>query len=69
VISARHEFYIVRGDAALLAAGQEARTDRWYIRRWDDLSTSTGLIGRIASIDAGAVKPTSWGSLKNSFYK
>jgi len=70
-ISARHEFYIVRGDAAVLAAGQEARTDRWYIRRWDDLSTSTALIGRTASINADAVKqtPVSWGSLKNSFYK
>jgi len=54
VISARHEFYIVRGDAAVLAAGQEARADRWYIRRWDDLSTSTSLVGRIASINAGA---------------
>jgi hypothetical protein len=36
--SGRHEFYFVRGDAAVLDAGQETRPDRWYLKRWDDLS-------------------------------
>ena len=39
-INGRHEFYLVRGDAAVLGPGQEARTDRWYIRRWDDKSAA-----------------------------
>jgi hypothetical protein len=70
VISARHEFYIVRGDAALLDAGQEARADRWYIRRWDDLSTGSALVARLAEVNAGAVKrtPVTWGSVKDTFY-
>ena len=34
-----HVFHVVRGDAALLAAGQIADPDRWYIRRWlEDVS-------------------------------
>ena len=39
-IDARHEFFVVRGDVAVLDPAQEPRTDRWYIRRWEDLSTS-----------------------------
>ncbi len=37
-IDSRQEFYLVRGDAALLDPGQEPRSDRWYIYRWDDLA-------------------------------
>jgi hypothetical protein len=37
-ISARHEYYLVRGDAAVLSAGASADTTHWYLRRWDDLS-------------------------------
>lgn len=29
-----HVFHVVRGDAAVLAEGQSADPDRWYIRRW-----------------------------------
>lgn len=29
-----HVLHVVRGDAAVLAAGQSADPDRWYIRRW-----------------------------------
>lgn len=65
-ISARHEFYVVRGDAALLEEGQEARSDRWYIRRWDDLSTS--LSGAPASSDGPTpARTTTWGSLKAQY--
>jgi len=40
-ISARHELYLVRGDAAVLPAGTVGDANQWYLRRWDDLSTST----------------------------
>lgn len=39
-ISARHELYLVRGDAAVLPPGAIADATRWYVRRWDDLSTT-----------------------------
>lgn len=65
-ISARHEFFVVRGDAAVLDEGQEARSDRWYVRRWDDLSTS--LSGAPASSDGPTpARTTTWGSLKAQY--
>jgi hypothetical protein len=34
-----HVFHVVRGDAAVLAPGQTADPERWYIRRWlEDVS-------------------------------
>ncbi len=34
-----HVFHVVRGDAAVLVAGQTADPERWYIRRWlEDVS-------------------------------
>jgi hypothetical protein len=30
----RHDFYVVRGDAAVLTPDQEPSVDRWYIRKW-----------------------------------
>jgi len=34
-----HVFHLVRGDAAVLAPGQAADPERWYIRRWlEDVS-------------------------------
>ncbi len=39
-VDAPHDFYLVRGDAALLGEGQEARSDRWYLYRWDDRSSA-----------------------------
>jgi hypothetical protein len=36
-----HVFHVVRGDAAVLAPGQTAEPDRWYVRRW--LEDVTGL--------------------------
>lgn len=32
--TALHVFHMVRGDAAVLAPGQVAGTEHWYIRRW-----------------------------------
>jgi hypothetical protein len=73
-IDARHEFYLVRGDAALLDPSQEARTDRWYIRRWDDLSPPppipTGGAIQIASVNTPgtlARVSESWGRLKGDY--
>jgi hypothetical protein len=65
-INARHEFYLVRGDAAVLDAGQETRTDRWYIRRWDDLAVGAGTT---ATIVAGPTPtyPITWGRLKAGY--
>lgn len=71
-INARHEFYIVRGDAAVVQAGQETSANRWYIRRWDDLSVNLASATRLAALNAGGGQATlrstqSWGSLKDSF--
>lgn len=55
-VSGRHELYLVRGDAAVLDDGQEPRVDRWYLRRWDDLSTPTAAPEPVPSF--------SWGELK-----
>lgn len=39
VANSRHVVHVVRGDAAVLAEGQPADPDRWYIRRWlNDIS-------------------------------
>lgn len=73
-IDARHEFYLVRGDAARLDAGQTATSDRWYIRRWDDLSTSLGGAIHIASANnqvsnSSVSHPTSWGAMKGTYLR
>lgn len=70
-INARHEFYIVRGDAAVLDAGQDASASRWYIRRWDDLSPpTTAAIARLTAINGAATSatPITWGEVKDSFF-
>ncbi len=70
-IDARQEFYLVRGDIAVLDAGQEARTDRWYIYRWDDLSQPLAGPSRLAALDAGSLTgtstPTTWGATKDRY--
>ena len=65
-ISARHEFYLVRGDAAVLPAGAVANTTRWYVRRWDDLSTST--TARKGPV-INPAQPKTLGGLKSEFYR
>jgi hypothetical protein len=75
-VEARHEFYLVRGDAAVLDEGQDASTSRWYIYRWDDLSepiSSPG--GPRLSTDGVGVRtlagftPTTWGAAKATYHR
>jgi hypothetical protein len=65
-VGGRHEFYLVRGDAAVLDPGQEARADRWYLRRWDDLTPGVSAPVPAADIVIGAPRrvPASWGGVK-----
>jgi hypothetical protein len=37
-VNARQEFYVVRGDAAVLSGDAPADSTHWYVRRWDDLA-------------------------------
>ena len=64
VISSRHEFLVVRGDAAVLPAGAVADSTRWYLRRWDDLATNT------ASRKGPVINPTrshTFGSIRSLY--
>jgi len=70
-ISAPHSFYLVRGDAAFLDAGQPADSTHWYIRHWDDLSPKVpGTVGmlRVASTGSvnasGSTVASTWGATK-----
>jgi hypothetical protein len=41
-------FHVVRGDAAVLAAGQSADSTRWYVRRWlEDLDALAAALGEV----------------------
>jgi hypothetical protein len=72
-VSAPHTFYLVRGDAAVLDAGQEATATRWYIRRWDDLSPAIAAPGGpITTASEGgnalaAFAPSTWGAAKATY--
>jgi hypothetical protein len=77
-ISAPHSFYLVRGDAALLDAGQSAASDRWYIRHWDDLSPALSSVIQIARANAsiqgsssfgGGTVVASWGNVKDAYFR
>ncbi|MGH7723974.1 MAG: hypothetical protein ACREOU_00955 [Candidatus Eiseniibacteriota bacterium] len=68
-LTGRQDFFLVRGDAAALTAGQEARSDRWYVRGWDDRSLAVakrgGRDGR-----GSLVEPFStWGRLKHEYLR
>ena len=56
--SGPHNFYLVRGDAAVLDPDQAADSTRWYIRRWDDLAAAAP--GPVGAAQANV----SWGWLK-----
>jgi len=45
-ISSRHEFYVVRGDAAVLAGDALADSTHWYLRRWDDFAPPLAGLGK-----------------------
>lgn len=67
-IDAPHDFYLVRGDAAVLDASQEARTDRWYVRRWDDKSprlSAAPASPAVASVATAGFR--SWGGLRADY--
>ncbi len=75
-IRAQHNFYLVRGDAAFLDAGQPADANHWYIHRWDDLWAPLAGAIQIASVNskisgsssgAGIGVPTTWGQMKSRF--
>ncbi len=69
-IAAPHDFYLVRGDAAVLDANQQATADRWYIWRWDDKSLPLAAVApRLASLSTGGqpVRTSSWGNLKANY--
>jgi hypothetical protein len=61
LVNARDEFYLVRGDAAVISGSANADTTHWYIRRWDDLTTVTS-IGKLPVINPS--RTTSLGSIK-----
>jgi len=63
-LSSRQEFHVVRGDAAVLAAGVAPDSTRWYVRRWDDLSVNP-FNGRRNTIDA--LGPKTYGAIKALF--
>jgi hypothetical protein len=63
-LSSRQEFFVVRGDAAVLAAGVAPDPTRWYVRRWDDLSVNP-FNGRRNTIDA--LGPKTYGAIKALF--
>ena len=46
-VNSRHEFFLVRGDAAVLAPGASADTTRWYVRKWDDMASPLAVKGPV----------------------
>ena len=64
-INARQEFYLVRGDAAVLPTGATADTTRWYIRRWEDLAAPPAGVRKGPVINPAA--GTTYGKVKASY--
>jgi hypothetical protein len=60
-LDSTQDFHLVRGDAAVLAPGQEPGTDRWYLRRWVDRAVP--LAGPVIL----PARPTSWGRIKADY--
>ena len=72
-ISAPQDFYLVRGDVALLDSGQPADSTYWYIYRWDDRNpapaTSPQATGPTRSLARFMpVEPSSWGRIKADYH-
>ncbi len=61
-IAAPHSFFLVRGDAAFLDAGQPADSTHWYVRHWDDHSPPPGT--NPATLPSLAAE--SWGGIKGA---
>ncbi len=68
-VAGTHSFWLVRGDAARLGAGQAPDSTRWFIRRWDDLTAPlTVRTGRPTK--PARVLPaqnTTWGRVKAQY--
>ncbi len=63
VVRAPQDFWLVRGDAARLRAGQPADSTRWYIRGWQELAPAS----QAAGVASGDTIRTTWGRLKASY--
>jgi hypothetical protein len=62
-IFAPQRLHLVRGDAAVLAPGQVGSTDRWYLRRWVDLTPA---------INGPVILPATsatWGRVKAQYHR
>ena len=57
-LSSTQDICLVRGDVAQLRPGQPASADRWYVRRWDDLSAAMGGYARIGPVTNPAIART-----------
>jgi hypothetical protein len=68
-IAAPQDFYLVRGDVAVLDPNQQATADRWYIWAWKDKSTlSAAVTPHLASLATGGQPARmSWGTLKAGY--
>jgi len=64
-INARQEFFLVRGDAAVLPTGVAADTTRWYIRRWEDVAAPPPGIRKGPVINPASA--TTYGKVKASY--
>jgi len=65
-VVAPHDFYVVRGDAAVLPGGTAADSTRWYIRRWIDRAPAP--IAAKGPVLA-AIAPTTMGQIKDRYRK
>ena len=63
-VTARHDFYLVRGDAAVLSADSPADATHWYVRRWEDLAIDPFHGGNPVP---AAARPATLGSLRASY--
>jgi len=68
-IAAPHDFHLVRGDAAVLRAGQPADSTRWYIHRWTDKSPSLVVRTPTPTAPAGVMpaRASTWGGVKATY--
>jgi hypothetical protein len=66
-----HDFYLVRGDAAVLDSSQPADSVHWYIRRWVDKSPPLASVGRPGTEPARFMpaNPSTWGKVKATYWR
>jgi hypothetical protein len=68
-IGSPHDFYLVRGDAAVLDPGQPADSLHWYLWRWDDkalpISAPGSLDGAMSRFMPS--RAATWGQIKHQY--